>query len=163
MKHNFTKAAIVAACLLGVAGLAQADTRSDDFDVIVHVPVVCSLQPFAQTILNIDPAITTASSTVNLIAHCSYLTPFQVQLYTSEVGGKLDVTDAGTNRDYQVLFTKPSNGTLYGRIADGEALSAIGTGEWQAVDANVSFNADGGYGRPQQGQYIGTLVAEMVF
>jgi hypothetical protein len=162
MKHmNILSATAIA--LMSVAGLAQAGSVADDFKVTVNVPVNCNLLPFGGTTLYVPSAAITASTSVNLIAHCSYLTPFQVQLYTTAPGGKLDVTDASISRTYQVKFTKPSDGTPYGRIADGEARSEIGTGEQQAVDANVSFNADGAYGRPQIGSYAGTLVAEAVY
>lgn len=160
MKHS-VKITAIAACLLGMAGLAQADSVSDSGLVRVTVQGTCSIQPISDKVLDMTGA-TMISQSFPVLVLCSDQLPYTLALDT-EAGGFFNVTDSNTNRTYQVKFTKDDN-TGWGSVANGDEFVSAGTGQYQTHQFNVSFNADNAYtNKPQVGSYVGAPTATLSF
>jgi spore coat protein U-like protein len=150
MKHSVKL--IAAACLLGMAGMAQAADVTDQFQVTVIVGASCELQPVQDIIMTVPSGSQVATRNAMFNVSCSDQLPYTLELNT-QAGGALDVTDSNTNRTYQVKFKQSMTNAPWGSVANGEAYSGVGAGLWQNIPYRVTFNQDMAYGMPQVGVY----------
>lgn len=155
--------AFLAVGLLSVASFAHADTKSTSNTVTVQVDAVCFLDPIADHLLVIDNGDTTASETFNVGVKCSDQLPYYVEAAGVTAGGMLEVTDAVTNRTYQVKFTQDADGSAWGQNADGHAIVAVGDGFWQDYSVTVEYRDDQNNVIPVAGTYIGYYTSQAVF
>ena len=151
------KATAIAIALLGTAGVANAGSANDSMLVTVDVSATCSLQPRAGH--NIIVPGTSQSGIQNgmYMVKCNDQLPYVLALDGTTVGGKLTVTDATSGRAYQVKMVQSATNTPWGTVANNEAYAGVGAGLWQNIPVRVTFNTDFAYGRPQVGDYNGTV------
>ena len=151
------KATAVAIALLGTAGLAQAQSANDSMLVTVDVSATCALQPRAGHNIIVPANTMTGIQNGMYMVKCNDQLPFSLALDGTTAGGKVTVTDANTGRAYEVKMVQSATNTPWGNVANGEAYSGIGLGVWQNIPVRVTFNSDLAYGRPQVGDYNGTV------
>ena len=150
-------ATAVAIALLGTAGLAQADSVSDNLNIRVQVAAGCDLHPAATHSVVIDADNPTASQTRNFAVTCNDQLPYVLEIGTT-AGGRLTVTDSGTSQQYQVVFKQGATNTAWGTEANGEEYVGLGNGQTQLIPYILQVNMDDPNYVMRVGHYEGTLL-----
>ena len=162
MKHNFTKAALVAACLLGVAGLAQAGTSTQSNFVVVNVSGGCDLEPMADQIMTAGSIIPSATKAFVPRVRCSDQLPYTVEVGASFGDGHMFIFGQNTGEAEIIQFLQPGAALGWGLADDGEGVAGIGNGQWQSLAGSINFNV-GTTWRPAADTYLGTTYVQLIF
>ena len=160
--NNTLKASLIALGLLATPMMASAGDVSNSFTTYVNIASQCTLAPVEDVELTVSASSASAFIQKYFVVECNDQLPYTLEINT-QAGGLMDVTDTTTNKAYQVKFENANTGLPWGTVANGEELSALGSGFPEAIAYNVRFNSDSAYGKPAVGTYTGTYTATLTF
>lgn len=155
--NNTIKVSVLAIALFGAAGVAQAQSVNDSMGVTVDVSASCELMARAGHNIIVPGNGMSGSQFGMYGVKCNDQLPFVLAIDGTTAGGQVTVTDTNTGRSYQAKMVQAATNVPWGTVANGEAYSGVGTGLWNNIPVRVTFNQDLAYGRPQVGDYNGTI------
>lgn len=147
---------MMAGFLLALSSVASAGTTvNPQTKTTLQVNTFCEINPVIDTYIYVGNQQIDGVSYESVNVRCNDQLPYILE-NDAQAGGLVDVTSAANGRTYQVEFVAAAlNNTAWGTAANGEEISATGSGEGQNYGYTVYFNRAYQYGAPQVGTYTG--------